>query len=112
MADAVFSLGVPETTESQAKKWQVNKHSIVATILEVLTINSINVIEFDDNTSPWNLVAVDPLNRNEKDLSIVLNQIARFVLLMDNCELRCTIKEELSGKCRTAIIGKRSNTSI
>ena len=53
------------------------------------------------------MFAIDPLNRSEDELSEVLSQIARFVLLMDDCELLCTIKEESSGKCRTAIIGKR-----
>lgn len=106
MTYAFFCLGIPEITGPLERTYGVTPDTIAATIIEVLNTSSLIIVSLDWEASPWELIAIDPLNRNEQELSKILNHIGRFISLIKDCRLFCIIEEQATGRIHTAVIEK------
>ncbi|MDD2337759.1 MAG: hypothetical protein PHD01_14450 [Geobacteraceae bacterium] len=105
-AESILNLGVPELSSALEKQSDVTPSSFVSCITEVLHTNSLNVISINLDATPWELIALDPLDRNESQLQPLLNQVAQFTGVLKDCQILFVIKEQGTGRIHTGLIGR------
>ncbi len=104
MTDAIFSLGIFDIISPLVSAHDITPDTIVGTIIEFLSSNSLTVVSLNYETSPWELNAIDRLNRSEQQLTHILYHIARFIKIIENNAMVCTIEEKDTGFIRKTLI--------